>query len=142
MEYTVIEELVGKTFKEVRKDRLDIEPDTDGYFWGNIHDNDTLSFIDENGKGYCFYHCQNCCEGVSIEDIVGDLSDLEGSPIIRAEERTESGDVKNDDGWDYGTETWTFYEFATNKGSVTVRWYGSSNGYYSESVDFTKVRTK
>lgn len=81
-----------------------------------------------------FYHEQDCCESVYIEDIEGDLQDLVGSPILMAEEVTRQGPEDDDDDNWVESYTWTFYKFATLKGSVTVRFYGSSNGYYSESV--------
>src|SRR5690606_21952015 len=91
-----------------------------------------LVFCTEN-ETYQMYHQQDCCESVYIEDIIGDIDDLLNQPITMAEEVSERGD----DG--YGTHTWTFYKLATVKGYVTIRWYGSSNGYYSESVSFRKV---
>jgi len=82
-----------------------------------------------------FYHQQNCCESVSIEDICGDLSDLVGEPLTEAEEvRGYTGPEQ-----DYESYTWTFYRFATRRGSVTVRWLGHSNGYYSEGVSVEVV---
>jgi len=80
---------------------------------------------------------------VLVEDICGDLSDLVGSPIVSAEESTSENvnpegikppEYPRDDSF-----TWTFYRIATAKGLVVIRWYGDSNGYYSESVDFDLV---
>jgi len=84
-----------------------------------------------------FFHYQDCCEHVYIEDICGDLDDLVGSPLVEAEEVTDyQGEETSDESY-----TWTFYRFRTRKGSVTVRWYGSINGYYSESVSVEVVDT-
>lgn len=102
-------------------------------------DDEVLRFESEDGSVYQFYHKQDCCETVRIEDICGDLDDLVGSPILMAEE-VKHKRVENDHG-DYvdGTKTYTFYKFATAKGYVTIRWCGSSNGYYSEEVDFEEI---
>lgn len=94
-----------------------------------------LVFITDDGDAYELFHEQDCCESVTIDDIAGDLNVLIGSPLIISEEVSSE---QSDGDWG-GTQTWTFYKFATSKGYVTVRWYGESNGYYSESVDFKKI---
>lgn len=106
---------------------------------------DEIVFTLPSGKKVYLNHSQECCESVYILDINGDLSDLVGSPILQAEESTSQEpqpdypeDKTNFDSPVYygDSYTWTFYKLATIKGSVTIRWFGSSNGYYSESVDF------
>jgi hypothetical protein len=77
---------------------------------------------------------------VSIEDICGDLQDLVGSTITQAEESMSDENPEGLKVPEYQDSfTWTFYRFATAKGSVVIRWYGESNGYYSESVSFEKA---
>lgn len=112
-----IEEMVGKTFTRIT---------------GSVGD-DVIVF-ENDVERYVFFHSQDCCESVSVEDIAGDLQDLVGLPLLIAEEA--SGETLADHKFEYEPEsyTWTFYKFATRKGYVDVRWLGTSNGYYSEGV--------
>ena len=91
-----------------------------------------MTFETAQGERFMFAHSQDCCESVDINDIVGDLQDLVGSPLLVAEE--VSGATEPDEEH-YESYTYTFYKFATRKGYVDVRWLGESNGYYSEGVD-------
>jgi hypothetical protein len=101
---------------------------------------DTISFETQDGSSYLMYHSQDCCESVYVESIVGDLDDLLDSEVLLAEE------VSNETPPDWTADkyaesyTWTFYKLATRKGYVDIRWFGESNGYYSESVEFAKVK--
>lgn len=102
--------------------------------------NEELVFTTTDGKIYKLYHDQDCCENVSIESIVGDLEDLVGEPLLVAEESTSDEHPEGyiSEGYEESF-TWTFYKFATRKGYVDVRWFGESNGYYSERVDFAEI---
>lgn len=90
---------------------------------------DSILFSTDKGKKYKMYHSQACCENVTIEDICGDLDNLLGHPLTYARVFEHEGE----------SETYTFYKLATCRGWVDIRWYGESNGYYSEKVDFEEV---
>lgn len=107
--------LVGRTLVAVR---------------GLTVNSEKATFVCDTGEEFTLFHSQDCCESVQINDVIGAVDDLIGTPILMAEESSRSGDIE------YGTQTWTFYKLATVKGYVDIRWLGESNGYYSESVDF------
>ena len=121
---TIFTELLGKTIVAISGAETGS---------GEIH------FICSDNSHFLMYHDQDCCECVLVEDVCGDVDTLIGTPILLAEKFTEEGEPL--DSWDE-SHTWTFYRLATVKGYVTIRWYGTSNGYYSESVDFAEIICK
>lgn len=136
---TKFEKLLHKTITKIS--RIPLSSITSDY-----KDNECLLFFCNDIYGdsiYAMFHDQICCESVTIDDIVGDLDDLIGSPLLMAEAVSSkhgdgNSDIENERGnYSY---TWTFYKLATVKGYVTIRWYGSSNGYYSEKVHLWRVR--
>jgi hypothetical protein len=108
--------IVGKTFSSIE-----------------VRGDDEILFTTTDGERYQMLHHQSCCENVYLAETIGDLQDLVGSPILSAEEVTQ------DQPDEYGDSMWTFYKLAGIKGNVTLRWVGSSNGYYSISVSFEKL---
>ena len=130
----LLEEFVGKTFSRI--ERIVVHRGRSG--------GEELRFIQANGDLVEMSHDQDCCEGVWIDDICGDLDDLIGKPILWAEEVTSKSDEapKLGSGHIDESHTWTFYKMRTSAGEVTIRWYGTSNGYYSESVDIRTVPAK
>ena len=107
---------------------------------GLVKGSDFVTFYTKEGNIYEMYHDQDCFEKVEVEDICGDIQDLLDSPILLAEESTSRENPKGTEmEWQDDSFTWTFYKLSTFKGDVTIRWYGESNGYYSERVDFIEV---
>jgi len=91
-----------------------------------------------DGHLYALYHEEECCEQVYLADVCGDLEDLLFSPILSFEIVSNSEDPpvsSNPESY-----TWTFVKISTNHGSVTLRWYGESNGYYGETVTLVELK--
>ena len=112
--------LDGKVIKEIK---------------GLEKDSEEVRIFTEDGGEYLFYHKQDCCECVCLNDFEGEAEDIEGALIVSAEEVVgEAEDPECADCF-----TWTFYKIETNKGGLWMRWLGESNGCYSEDVDFIWV---
>lgn len=128
MEYTYDKNVPFSSLKGQTVSKIDI-------YRGESGIEDLIVFMTCDGRKYSMHHEQDCCEHVFIKDIVGDMEDLIGNPILAAQEaygRSSDGDAAGED----ESYTWTFYTLRTIKGTVDISWYGSSNGYYSEGVSF------
>lgn len=124
-----IKDLLNKVFKSVEITNADPDDDWGGY-------NDCVVFTTVDDEVYVMMHTQDCCERVYLESVDNDTNVLVGSQILVAEVRTNSKKQLE------GSETWTFYLIGTNEGCCNFRWYGSSNGYYSEGVNLYKITDK
>lgn len=106
---------------------------------GVEEDGDTMTFTLDDGRIFQLYHSQDCCESVSIEDISGDLADLVGPVTLAYEDSNYDHPMPADASLYDDSCQWTFYRIGTNKGIVCVRWFGTSNGYYSTGVSFQEI---
>jgi len=102
---------------------------------GKIGDSEVI-FTENNGRMYKLYNKEGHENDVSItiDDVIGNFDDIIKAPILFAEESSNSTT---------SCQTWTFYKLSTIKGNVTIKWFGESNGYYSETTDFAEfIRMK
>ena len=116
-----IAELIGKTISDLY-----------------VYD-DEIQFFCTTGEVYKMYHEPDCCESVYIDDICGEIKEIVGETILEAyevENHLKLGPLNKYD----ESYTWTFYRIRTMNNTIVIRWYGTSNGYYSESVDFIKLK--
>ena len=122
IEDQIFEELIGKTLTAIKVD--------DKYAaW--------ILFVISEDEKYLLHNDEADCNDVqvTIDDINGDINDLVGSPLTMAESVSNEAFEKTQD----AEGTWTFYRFATVKGYVDIRWFGTSNGYYSETVTLERL---
>lgn len=136
--HTTPEAMLGCTFTKVRQGMADhyLEDTITKQIFPARADQtqtDTVLFYNTRGPVFVLAHRQACCETCEIVDICGDLSNLENSPLLRAEARQQLSEDNPETG------TWTFFEFATIKGSVTITFLGESNGWYNEDADVLQI---
>ena len=98
-------------------------------------DNDRVRIELENGSAFIMEHDQECCESVYITDGKNEMRELVGYKIVDATCEVSEGESE------YGSATKTDFTFKTDEKTVVLRWFGESNGYYSESVDFYREGT-
>jgi hypothetical protein len=119
-----VEELVGKKIVDLAEN----------------HEGD-LTFTMSDGSIYEMGYVPDCCATCVVESGLDDLKAMIGQKLVAVTEDSSKetpADVKQE--YTPESQTWTFYTFRSNKATAQLRWFGSSNGYYSESVTFRRAK--
>lgn len=125
--------LLGVTLKSVEFERVTYRK-KEKYVETKQIGAQVVRFTTDADRVFEMCHHQDCCEDVQVEDVCGEVSDLIGTPILLAECVTSKDPPA---GSEVGEEDlWTFYKLVTINGAMTIRWHGSSNGYYGIEVSF------
>ena len=109
---------------------------------------DYIFAINCNDFDVKFFHAQDCCEVIWLDEVIGDLNAIANTQL-RYIEITKSTEysisqpinrpyIQCDDG--YYTD-WTFYTIQTDKDAVTLRFCGETNSQYALDVDIL-IETK
>lgn len=101
-----------------------------------VNENRDVVGISTDRGDFVMWHDQSCCEHVALIDVVGDPQALVGETLTLAEEATSENDWTRRPERYAESWTWTFYRLSGGWEDVLLRWCGTSNGYYGESVSF------
>lgn len=103
-------------------------------------ENEGIIFTMDNDEKYRLCYdpdgMQDGCDVyVYLKEIIGDINDIIDKKILHAECSTNESE-NNEICF---SQTWTFYRILTIDSDVTIVFFGESNGFYSEVVDFQKI---
>lgn len=122
-----LQELIGTKIIDVTLFDYDNFTEEDGEYIINL-----LGIKTDKGNMF-FYYWEDVGNNVHLEDGFEDLRKMIGEQILKAEVVINREDEPLDE-WDE-SHTWTYYKISSLNYDCTLRFYGSSNGCYSESVN-------
>jgi len=105
---------------------------------GLEEESDKVTITFKHGGSITQFHEEDCCESVYVSQVDGNVRKHEGAVIHELIEKVlDKTEIPSDELPKYTDTslTATFYTLKTSKGYLDWRWYGESNGYYSEGVD-------
>lgn len=89
---------------------------------------DVMLFEEEDGVLHLFFNELICCEVIVLYDVQGDVPNLLGNPLLKAEVLPYAQIIEEVDIVEWGSDcAWSVFTFETVKGSVSFRWFGQSH---------------